>query len=291
MISGYYLCLTCKRSISKVLNLYAIAVLFSLLLNVASSIVDSDFSIIRLLKPFVVGNYFLLLYSAVYILSPYVNKIFDNITKESFLLLLVFMSFLFSIYPTFIEYLFGRNENLMGYSFVSLFDGDGHGYTLVNFMFMYTIGAYFRKYGMLFSRKSICLAVYIISSIIIALVMHFIQKVELNYFSPICIISAIAFFNFFALLKPVTNKAINYLSSTVFGIFIVHNFCISQLSKIVSIKSIVDQDPIPRICGILLFAFSVFVLSIMISIVLKQIIDRYIMPLLSRIESLSYEVK
>ena len=81
MISGYYLCLTCKRSIQKVLNLYAIAVLFALLLNVIGSILDSDFSILRLLKTFAVGNYFLLLYSAVYILSPYINKVFDNINS------------------------------------------------------------------------------------------------------------------------------------------------------------------------------------------------------------------
>lgn len=280
-----------KRDISKVLNLYLVAALFRVLLYSAGSIIKGTFTFSGFLGSLNVGNYFLLLYSAVYILSPYINIVFNNITKKSFVQLLTFMTILFSIYPTVIEYLFQRDEALMGYSFVSFFDGDGHGYTLVNFMFMYTIGVYLNKYGMIFNKKHYCFMIYSITSVLMAVVMHCVQKVELNYFSPICIISAVALFNYFALVKPSENKVVNYLSSTVFGIFIVHGLFISLCDKIIKIESIVNLSPMLRVGGILLFALSVFVLSILMSIVLNVIIDKIFMPCISRVKVLSYEVK
>lgn len=290
IISGYYLCLTNKRNISKVINLYIIAALFSLLITIASSVLNKSFSLASILQTFVVGNYFLHLYSAVYIFSPFINKTLDNITKKSFQILLMLMLLMFSIYPTFIEYLFARDETLMGHSFVSFFDGDGHGYTLVNFIFMYIIGAYLRKYGMPLKRKLSCLLMFILSSIIMALVMHYIHKVELNYFSPICIAASIALFNFFVLIKPSGLKFINYLSSTVYGVFIVHGFVLTQLKKVISIESIVSSPILQRLVGILLFAFIVFTISVIISIVLNALIDKLIMKYILRIKLLSYEI-
>ena len=121
LISGYYLSISNTRNLVKVLSLYATAVLFSLSTNIVSSILNGNFLIVEILKSFIIGNYFLLLYSAVYILSPFINIIFENISKQTFRLLLVIMFLMFSIYPTFIEYLFGVSKNLMGYSFVSFF--------------------------------------------------------------------------------------------------------------------------------------------------------------------------
>ena len=67
VISGYYLSISNTRNIVKVLSLYAIAVLFSLSTNIVSSILNGNFIIVEILKSFIIGNYFLLLYSAVYI--------------------------------------------------------------------------------------------------------------------------------------------------------------------------------------------------------------------------------
>ena len=129
------------------------------------------------------------------------------------------------------------------------------------------------------------------SSIIIAVVMNYVQKLELNYFSPVCIVSSIALFNLFVLIKPTRYKIINYLSSTVFGIFIVHGYFIYQIKKIIPIEAIVNLSMLPRLCGILLFVLIVFIISILISIILNVIVDRIFMSRLARIKSLLYEVK
>ena len=157
-------------------------------------------------------------------------------------------------------------------------------------MFMYIIGAYLRKYGTPLRRKFSCLLIFIFSSIIMALVMYYIHKVELNYFSPVCIAASIALFNLFVLIKPSTLKFINYLSSTVFGVFIFHGFVLTQLKKVISIESIVSSPVLQRLVGILLFAFIVFAISVVISIVLNVLIDKLIMKYISRINSLSYEI-
>lgn len=291
VISGYYLSISNTRNIVKVLSLYAIAVLFSLSTNIVSSILNGNFIIVEILKSFIIGNYFLLLYSAVYILSPFINIVFENISKQSFRLLLGIMFLMFSIYPTFIEYLFGVNKGLMGYSFVSFFDRDGHGYTLVNFMFMYVIGAYLRKYGMPLKSRIYCFIIYVVSSIIMSLVMCYTQKVELNYFSPVCIIAAISLFNCFALMKPSNLKIVNYLSSTVFGIFIVHGFVIYQVTKFISIEDVVSKSIAIRLGGIVLVALIVFAISMSISIILSAIVNKTIAVRLSKAKYLSYKIK
>ena len=291
IISGYYLSSSNRRNISKVINLYALAVLFHILLKVVGVGFGADFSLRSFLGAFVVGNYFLLLYIAVYLSSPFVNIVIENISKASFKLLLLLMFLLFSLYPTLIEYLFGHDESLIGYSFVSFFDGDGHGYTLVLFLFMYIIGAFIRKFGMPFKRKRICGVIIVLSSLVIALIMHYINKIELNYFSPVCILGAVALFNLFALIKPTRNKIINYLSSAVFGVYIVHLSVISQIRKFISIEDVVNNPIYIRLLGILLYSFIVFIISLLISIILNYIIDKTLMPILAKFKALSYEVK
>lgn len=167
-----------------------------------------------------------------YCVSPFLNKFISYMDKKTYMKLLGVLFFIFCIMP-FI-------------SCNSLFENDG--FTLYNFVFLYLLGGFLKKYPIeksyLFKRYSksllqvICIFVFFSVAFIngsIYLVMYLFKNVNsvfnyvqqhvsystFYYSNPLVVIQTLSYFVFFGTLSFKSN-IINRISSLTFGIYLIH---------------------------------------------------------------------
>lgn len=149
---------------------------------------------------------------------------------------------LFSIEPMLIDYIQSfTGKTLLGLSCIGYF-GSGNGFTEMNFILLYIIGAYIRKYGI--SIKKVKKIAYLIIVIAIIVLMSILECefsktgiVTWNYDNPLIIISAALVFDIFTQFK-FYNKGINELAKASFTVYLFHFYFIINW---VSIKEFINQ--------------------------------------------------
>lgn len=225
---------------------------------------------------------FIKTYILLYCLSPFINQFIVNLTKKSYQKLLLLLLFILSIIPT----ITGGNAF------------DNNGYTLYNFIFLYLIGAYFRKYPLkeMYIFKPLSKRLYqiiMIITFIIACSLNFILtnymekignvnsilgelsnyigKASIAYSNPLVIIQTIAYFEFFGTLN-IKNKLINKVASLTLGVYMIHdnNFIRANIYKWLKI----DNGPIYS------YKFIIYIFLIAILIYIACSIIEYIRQLL-----------
>lgn len=149
MISGYFLCKTGKRTWDKpvylILLMWIIGSMSYLGMCFANNGIEFgvDFRIL-LQKAFPPVNYFVVLYIALYIISPFINIVLNKLSEKGRTIMIVVMLLLFSLYPTMMDsYQLLMDHNYMGIDPVGAW-GQQHGYTIVCFSLCYCIGAWIR---------------------------------------------------------------------------------------------------------------------------------------------------
>lgn len=177
--------------------------------------------------------WFIKTYIFLYCLTPFINKFIETLSKKNHQKLLMLLLVLFSIIPTITG----------GWTF------DNNGYTLYNFVFLYLIGAYLRKYPLkemyIFKPMSkrlyqiFMIMVFISTCILNFVLTNYIDKIsnvnsilgELNnyigrastaYSNPFVIIQTIAYFEFFGTLN-IKSKVINKIASLTLGVYMIHD--------------------------------------------------------------------
>lgn len=103
LISGYFLCTSNRRNLWKVVRLIMQVMLYSLAGYLATAVRTGSFSINGMIGSMVPANYFVILYSAVFIISPFINLIFEKITKRQMRFFVLLLFVLFGIYPTLVD--------------------------------------------------------------------------------------------------------------------------------------------------------------------------------------------
>lgn len=227
--------------------------------------------IIKDLLPVTVDNYwFIKMYLLLYCLSPFLNKLIDNLDKSNFQKLLLVNFIILAIIP-----------NITNGEFIF-----NNGYTLYNFIFLYLLGAYLRIYPLeksyffkIFSTNlfRIIMIIIFISCILInnaifyqgkqlsginGLFDIFSNTIELNilnYSNPIIIIQSIAYFAFFTTLT-IKSKAINKISGLMLGVYFIHenDHLRSQLYNWIDIFNI-SKDSILILVQVIVTAIIIFV--------------------------------
>lgn len=158
-------------------------------------------------------------YLILYILSPLLNQVIDNISKRKFqyfLLLQAIVVFYFGWY---------RNESW-----------NGMGLNWINFIFIYFIGRYIAIYckssKCLSSKSGIYCVLYISFGIILGMIdcvtsaiKPFFSWMWFNgqYNNPLAIASAICLFMSFKSMNIKYNRVINWLAASALPIYLVHN--------------------------------------------------------------------
>ena len=148
IISGYFMCRSNKRSLWKPIELIVQVVLFSLSLYILSSLIKGNpITLKHLTGSLLPKNYFVILYSCVYVISPFINVLFNKLPQRIINQMMTCALLLFSVYPTMVDLLAaftGKQEMIIGLSSIGMY-GSQWGYTIVNFVLMYSIGAYIKK--------------------------------------------------------------------------------------------------------------------------------------------------
>jgi len=225
LISGYFTCHQKKLDLRKALHLLVQVMIFRVLIQFV--ITGSEFSLSLFIKTLIPKNYFAILYIAVYLLSSFINKLMTSLTIRS-LNIFIFISFiLLSVWPYAVDLLAAlAGLNPDGLSTVAK-DGNQSGYTLVNFILMYMIGAYLRLTNKR-CKSYICLLALLGGWIILTVfsctlrINNQSHSVVWEYCSPIVILCAISVFLLFNNIKIKSNKIINTVSKAAFAVYLLN---------------------------------------------------------------------
>ncbi|MBQ8084725.1 MAG: hypothetical protein IJ232_01300, partial [Lachnospiraceae bacterium] len=146
IISGYFMCTSYKKNMWRLVELIVQVIIFREALYLVRVAFKSElFSIRGIVSAFIPANYFVILYGVVFILSPYINFLLNRLSEKCFHTLMIVSICLFSVYPTLIDILGEiRGEPFRGLSSIGMY-GSQWGYSAINFLLMYLVGAYLRK--------------------------------------------------------------------------------------------------------------------------------------------------
>ena len=166
--------------------------------------------------------WFVTVYWFLMLLSPVLNFISKNINQSMFkyvllvgILINLIVSFLFKFGNI------GGEDDKLG----------GNGSTLVNFIFIYMLASYFKKYQsqIIIPKKYFLLIVFLLCSTIIALLSIMLFKYMdgewiwtlYSFNNPLILISAICIFYLFNGIK-IKSKLINSIGALVFAVYLIH---------------------------------------------------------------------
>ena len=146
MISAYYLTDSQNRKTIKVVELIIQVIVFREAFYVMSTLLNKEpLSLKEFLINLLPVNYFVILYGVLYIISPYINILLDHLSRDALKKFLVVVLLLFSVWPVTVDIIETLYDNqLNGLSSIGLY-GNQSGYTIVNFIVVYLVGAYIRK--------------------------------------------------------------------------------------------------------------------------------------------------
>ena len=231
LISGFFLIKTDRRTLGKPFSLILQVILFHIVFYFIRGFFSEEcpgISIKGLIYQFIPTNYFVSLYTVLYLLSPVINKLLNSLSKDSYKKLLCFMLIVFSLYPSFLDLLREITGNeFYGTSPIGNW-GSQYGYTIVNFILLYSIGGYLQLYDIptvIESKKYYLITVCLVSVFLWRLISNQLTTMEessaTSYLNPLIILIAVLIF---VLFKRITleNKIVNELSKAAFTCFVFH---------------------------------------------------------------------
>ena len=227
MISGFFLCTSSRVRISKIFQLYIDVIFFSILRYSLSCLVETEIFTLRgFFERFIPLNWYVAVYSGLYLISPYLNQILQNKNRTQFRFMLLVFFFVLSIWPSGIEFL-SKALHFEPRSLSPISNqGSGDGYTLVNFILMYFLGAYCRLHeneGASSKKCVYALLVFTGCVILNTVYANFFIGRATSYCNPLVVIQTVAIFVAFQNMR-IQNKAINAIAACSFGVFLMHSF-------------------------------------------------------------------
>lgn len=237
LISGYYLTCTNKRSIDKPIKLLFQIVVWGELEYFVSILFHKQvFSPIMIIARLIPRNYFVTLFIVTYIISPYINILLDELEKRDILNQFVITMFLlFSVCPTIVD----TFSVIMKFDLNALctigFYGSEYGYTIVNFVLLWILGAYIRKkdIDLNFFQSVIFYFSFVLIEVFWAKSKMYIG-VDLKdsasaYCNPLVILNAVFLFNIFKKIQIKNNKIISSLAKSTLTVLLLHEYFLKQI--------------------------------------------------------------
>lgn len=279
LISGYYMYDAHKdtKSMVKSLSLLWLSAIFFSVLGYFISVIGSneEFQILQLVKrffPIIRGVWwFYTVYFSIALLSPFINKLIDNLDKIEHRMLIALLIIMLSILPIFVNW----NGQL----------GSNYGYSLIWFIVLYITGAYLRRYTPFSNDKKKVVwgcAVYILSSMILCIgpriLIHIgIQTTFAMYNSLLVYIQAIALIVMFGNMKipEMLHKAIAGISTLALASYLLH--CDEDIEKIIWTK--INPAGYANSIKIVIVAIAI-VMGILISSIVLEIVRKKICKIL-----------
>ncbi len=222
LISGYFSCKRRSVSTGKALRLVAQVIVFQLALSLVSGVVGHSLRLRSLLAALLPTNYYVTLYLAIYLLSPYIHKLLGSLSERGLRRLVLLLFGMFSLYQCAVDVLESlAGTELTGMSPVSLHGGQ-YGYTVVNFLLLYCIGAYLRlsELGKKLSFHR-CLLGFLLCASLVWLWSLVSPDLAWAYCNPILILEAV--FLFLASLKlSFRSRFVNTLAKSSYTCYLLN---------------------------------------------------------------------
>ena len=219
MISGYFMVDKTKVTIRKPVELAIQLAVVSLIVHAIQLYTgSSQFTVEGLVILTVPGDYFIVLYSAVYLFAPFINRALNCENREAFRRLVLLMFLVFSVWNFFIDFISSVIDIPMPRSSTVTFSGSVNGYTVINFVLCYMIGAAIRKRIIVFKKPLVIFVFCIIAGL--ATTLHDVSLGN-SYLNPFVIVQAAAIL-ILAEKFDFHSKAVNVLAKPVFMVYLTH---------------------------------------------------------------------
>lgn len=229
LISGYFL-VKSEFKVKKLLKIWVEVVFYSISIYIILIILNiEEFNIIKVIKscfPVITNQYwFVTSYIALYVLSPFINKLIYALDKKEYKTLLIILFIMFSVFSILP-------------SEMSL-DKTG-GYGIIWFVCLYLIAAYIRLYindEFLKKHRNKFIVMYLLTGLIttigILLIKNIVTKFGIKdisfkllaYNVPNVLIASICLFLYFKTIKiknKYLNKLILQIAPLTFAVYVIH---------------------------------------------------------------------
>lgn len=282
IITGY-VSVDKKFKVSKIIRLELIILFYSLSLFILTSVIlKKELISLELFKSFLPLTFkkywFMTAYMLLYCLSPFINKFLNVLSKkETIVFILVIIAFVFLI-PTITTADLYFNE-------------------LFQFIGFYCVGGYIKKH--MINNKRIDILIFITSLLMIVLLTsllvilsnshNFISNYKtyfLNRNSIFVLLLATSIFTIVIKSKPINSKVINIISSSVLGVYLIHdNPGVREIiwSHIIPIKHYINNPYLILI--IIIASFFIFVSCVIVELFRARIFDGLILKISMSAES------
>lgn len=210
-----------KMTLRKPLGLAIYVVAYNVLFCILNTVIlGHPISLGTILFNMIPKNWYITLYVTLLIFSPFINWVISKISSKAMNKLILLMIALFSVYPTILDILSEKYMVLTSGMYPVSMTTSLYGYSIVNFVMLYLIGAALSKQNLFMHHVKWDVLAYAVLTCIV-----FVQKIKLgaawSYANPILIMSCIAFFNIFRKMH-FTSKVVNTLAKSALGVFLLH---------------------------------------------------------------------
>lgn len=217
--TGYFMVEKQEIKTNKIIDIIATVLFYTVIICIialAFGLQSLNLSSIKMFLKSISDNWFITIYLILFLLIPYINKLFNSIEEKKIIELILIMIFFFSLWPTFWTFTTDKS----------------YGYGITNFIQLYLIGGYIKKYKNNYKNIPITILIYLFSTIII-FVLGFFSTRAFNYNSIFVIISSVSLFLLFKSIHIKENKIINFLAQFSLGVYIIHTkpFIINYIFK------------------------------------------------------------
>ena len=226
LISGYFLCTSGKRRAVKVVELVMQVMLIGLVRYLLGCLLGREaFALKSMVGAMIPNNYFVTIYVALYLLSPYLNVLLDRLTDKQLGKLLALWLVLFSLWPTALN-IFGEVTEKWYHGMYPVGTaGSLDGKTIVNFVTMYLLGAYLRRtqdnqWPFTGKVQGLCMLGLVV---LLTLMQIPCPTVARSYDNPMVIAMAVLIFTSVRQIK-LQSRLVNTLAKSALTCFLFHDF-------------------------------------------------------------------
>lgn len=268
LISGYFMCTKLERTLDKPFELLIQVILFNECFYLVSVFMHhKPINAKHIFGRLVPGNWFVILYITLYIVSPFLNMIIEKIENcGMFKRGVTILILLFSVYPTLVDVLAElTHKQYVGLSSVGMY-GSQWGYSIVNFCLMYMIGAYLRLHPDMSGRAKHGVRIFVGVIVLTAwaLVNNKIgfetERTAWEYCNPLVIFMAVEIFKMFSKINIGQRKLINQLAKATFIVYLMHN----KFLKFLHIPQFVSEMPIVMILHIIISVLIIYAICMIV---------------------------
>ena len=244
LISGWFSSTAPRVGLRKLALLLVETIACQLLLAVVAGFVDHAWSARAILAALLPVNYYVILYLALMLLSPFINRLLEGLGPRAFACLVCLLLGLFSVAAILVDVLVEvTGTPMVGLSPVGA-DGSMNGYSIVQFVMMYILGAYLRRTELPSRVCAPLIAAALVGVVALLLVWdRFLPGTSRSYCNPLVIAEACLVFMLFARLR-FRSGVVNSLAPASFVCFLLNGAILVRVDT-----AAIGAMPLPRMLG------------------------------------------